>query len=68
MKSITCAERIQRLEKAIDEAIASCACRDARVVEALQALRGVARSLPLALSPKLGSLSRFQQPTATDGL
>jgi transposase len=56
------AERIQRLEKAIDEAIGLVAPEMRAVIEALQALRGVAQITAVSLVAELGSLSRFESP------
>jgi transposase len=56
------AERIQRLEKAIGEAIQSAPPEMRAVVEALQALRGVAQITAVTVVAELGSLSRFQNP------
>lgn len=56
------AERIQRLEKMIAEAIQSAPPEMRAVVEALQALRGVAQITAVTVVAELGSLSRFQSP------
>lgn len=56
------AERIQRLEKAIQEAIAQAPPEMRAVVEALQALRGVAQMTAVTVVSELGSLSRFESP------
>lgn len=56
------AERIQRLEKAIEEAIRAAPPEMRAVVEALQALRGVAQITAVSVVAELGSLSRFQSP------
>ena len=56
------ADRIQRLEKAIDQAIVSAPPRMRAVIEALQALRGVARITAVSIVAEVGSLSRFASP------
>jgi transposase len=56
------AERILRLEKAISEAIQKAPPEIRAVVEALQALRGVAPLTAVTVVAELGSLSRFQSP------
>jgi transposase len=56
------AERIERLEKSIDEAIEQAPAEMRAVVEALQALRGVAKITAVSIVAELGSLSRFENP------
>jgi transposase len=56
------AERIVKLEKAIDEAVAQAPAEIRTVIEALQALRGVAQTTAATVVCELGSLSRFQKP------
>lgn len=56
------AERIVKLEKAIDEAIRQAPPQIRAVVEALQALRGVAQTTAATVVSELGSLSRFESP------
>jgi len=56
------AARIVKLEKAIDEAIQQAPPELRAVIEALQALRGVAQTTAASIVSELGSLSRF--PTA----
>src|ERR1700681_4238658 len=56
------AERILPLEKAIDEAVAQASPEIRAVIEALQALRGVAQMTAATVVCELGSLSRFQSP------
>jgi transposase len=53
------AERIQRLEKSIDEAIEKAPPEMRAVIEALQALRGVAKITAVSVVAEVGSLSRF---------
>jgi len=56
------AERIQRLESAIDEAARHAPERMRALIEGLQALRGVARLTAVTLVSELGELSRFRHP------
>jgi len=56
------AERIQRLEKAIEAAVESAPAAMKAVIEALQALRGVAQITAVSVVSELGSLSRFSHP------
>jgi transposase len=56
------AERIQRLEKSIDEAIEKAPPEMRAVIEALQALRGVAKITAVSIVAEVGSLSRFEKP------
>lgn len=58
------AARIVKLEKAIDEAIRQAPPEIRAVIEALQALRGVAQTTAASIVSELGCLSRF--PTAPD--
>ena len=55
-----CAERIQRLEKATDAAVASASPEIQEVIAALQALRGVAKTTAATIVAELGSVSRFE--------
>jgi len=56
------AERIVKLEKAIDEAVGQAPAQTRAVIEALQALRGVAQTTAATIISELGSLLRFQSP------
>ncbi len=56
------AARIVKLEKAIDEAIQKTPPEIRAVIEALQALRGVAQTTAATIVSELGSLSRFESP------
>ncbi len=56
------AEQILKLEKAIDEAVAQASPEIRSVIEALQALRGVAQMTAATIVCELGSLSRFESP------
>lgn len=55
-------ERIERLEKALDEAIARMPQSMQAVVAALQALRGVAKTTAATLVAEVGNFSRFDNP------
>jgi transposase len=57
------AERIIRLEKAIDEAIKQAPEEIREVIEALQALRGVAQITAATIVSELGSITRFASAT-----
>jgi transposase len=54
------AARIERLEKAIDEAIEKAPPPLRAVIEALQALRGIARTTAATVVSEIGSFSRFE--------
>src|SRR5438094_1364209 len=56
------AERIGRLERAIDEAVKTAPERMKAVIEALQALRGVAVVTAVTIAAEVGELSRFATP------
>lgn len=56
------AERIAGLEQAIDEAVKQAPAEIRTVIEALQALRGVAQTTAATVVAELGILSRFQNP------
>jgi transposase len=56
------AARIAKLEKAIDEAVQQAPAEIRAVIEALQALRGVAQTTAATIVSELGSLSRFDSP------
>lgn len=53
------AERITRLERAIDAAVQTAPPRMRAVIDALQALRGIAKMTAVTLVAELGELSRF---------
>jgi transposase len=53
------AERVKRLEGAIDEAIAGAPARMRAVIDALQALRGIAKTSAATIVAEAGDLSRF---------
>jgi transposase len=56
------AERLAKLERAIDESVAHAAPEIRAVIEALQALRGVAQTTAATVVCELGTLSRFSTP------
>jgi transposase len=56
------ADRLQQLEKAIDDAIAAAPAEIQEVVQALQALRGVGKIVAVSVVAEVGSLSRFGNP------
>lgn len=56
------AERIERLERAIDAAIQSVPAKMRAVIDALQSLRGVAQVSAVTILAELGELSRFAHP------
>jgi transposase len=56
------AARIERLEKSIDEAIAAAPSEIRAVVEALQALRGIAKMTAVTIVSEVGAMSRFENP------
>jgi transposase len=61
------AERITKLEQAIDEAVQQAPPEIRAVIEALQALRGVAQTTAATVVSELGSLSRFPNPSQLMG-
>ncbi len=62
------AARIVKLEKAIDEAVQKAPPETRAVIEALQALRGVAQTTAATIvSEEIGSLSRFPSPSKLMG-
>src|SRR5215475_10680695 len=61
------AERITKLEQAIDEAVKQAPPEIRAVIEALQALRGVAQTTAATVFSELGSLSRFPNPSQLMG-
>lgn len=56
------ATRIERLESAIDAAVALAPVRMRAVIEALQALRGVALVTAVTIAAEVGELTRFTKP------
>ena len=55
------AERIELLEKSIDVAIEKAPAEMRAVIEALQALRGVAKITAVSIVAEVGTLSRFEK-------
>jgi transposase len=55
--------RVERLEKAIDEAIASAPPQMKAVIDALQSLRGVAKITAVTLAVEVGTFQRFERAT-----
>ena len=56
------ADRITRLERAIDDAVKTAPARMRAVIEALQALRGIAHVSAVTIVAEVGALSRFATP------
>jgi transposase len=56
------ADRIQRLEKAIDDAGVAAPAEIREVIQALQALRGVGKIVAVTVVAEVGRLSRFTNP------
>lgn len=56
------ADRIERLEKAIDAAVETAPAQMKAVIEALQSLRGVAKITATTLVTEVGNFSRFARP------
>lgn len=55
-------ERIKRLERSIDEAIEKASPEIREVIDALQALRGIAKLSAVTIVAEVGRLSRFDKP------
>jgi transposase len=60
-------KRIDRLDKAIDEAVEQAPEKMRAVIEGLQALRGVAKVTAVTLVAEIGEMSRFQKATQLMG-
>ncbi len=56
------AERISRLERALDAAVDAAPASMRAVIDALQALRGIARLSAATIVAEVGTLSRFASP------
>jgi transposase len=56
------ADRLKRLEKAIDEAVQDAPAQMKGVIDALQALRGVAKITATTVVTEVGNFSRFVRP------
>jgi transposase len=60
-------ERLARLDKAIDSLIASAPLHMQAAIEALQALRGVAKLTAVTIVTEVGTFKRFRRPTELMG-
>src|SRR6266849_563437 len=56
------ADRLERLEREIDDAVKSAPERMRTVIDALQALRGIAQVSAVTIVAEVGELSRFAKP------
>jgi transposase len=56
------ADRIQRLEKAIDDVVVAAPAEIQEVIQALQAVRGVGKIVAVTVVAEVGRLSRFPNP------
>jgi len=56
-------QRVERLDGAIDEAVQSAPAHMKAVIEALQALRGVAKLTAVTLAVEVGTFRRFERAT-----
>lgn len=56
------AERVRRLEKAIDEAVQTAPELMRALIEGLQALRGVAKLTATTIAVEVGNFARFEKP------
>jgi transposase len=56
------AARIERLERAMDDAVKAAPMETRAVIEALQALRGVARVTAVTIVSEVGTFARFPRP------
>jgi transposase len=61
------AERVRRLDLAIDRAIETAPAEKKAVIEALQALRGVAKLTAVTIMTEVGTFQRFRKPTELMG-
>jgi transposase len=55
-------DRIERLEKAIDDSIETMPAKMRAVIDALQSLRGIAKISAITVMAELGEVSRFETP------
>lgn len=60
-------ERLARLDKAIDRLVESAPAHMRAVIEALQALRGVAKLTAVTIVTEVGTFKRFRRPTEMMG-
>jgi transposase len=56
------ADRVRRLDQALDQAVATADPRQRAVIAALQALRGVSQVVAVTIVAEVGVLSRFARP------
>jgi transposase len=56
------AARIERLERAMDDAVQTAPVQTRAVIDALQALRGIARVSAVTIVAEVGKVSRFAKP------
>jgi transposase len=61
-------DRVRRLEEAIREAVKLVPAAMREVIQALQALRGIAEISAVTVVSELGQISRFPGASRTDGL
>ena len=61
------ADRLDRLEKAIDEAVQDAPAQMKAVIDALQALRGIAKITATTMVTEVGNFSRFAKPNQLMG-
>ncbi len=61
------AERIQRLENSIDQAIETVPEKMRAVIQGLQSLRGIAKISAVSIVAELGEISRFAKPSQLMG-
>jgi len=61
------AERVSRLDLAIDRCVETAPPEKKAVIEALQALRGVAKLTAVTIMTEVGTFQRFQKPTELMG-
>ena len=57
------AQRVVRLDQAIDEAVLAASPALRAVIDALQTMRGVAKTTAVTLVTEIGSFSRFERPS-----
>jgi transposase len=57
------AERVARLERNIDDALAQASTETQEMTKALQTLRGVAKTTAVTIAAEVGQMSRFSKPT-----
>lgn len=60
-------QRVERLEKAIDEAIVEAPLHMRAVIEALQSMRGIAKVTAVTFATEVGTFKRFPDPRSLMG-